>query len=80
MPKAKLKISSGDAKKLRVAAEFSRVTLLQDGSKKVGNDLFITASTPDPANFFELGKMFSAVTGTELDEDDAKKKEDAKKK
>jgi len=67
MPKAKLKVAFTDLKKLKVASEFSRVTLLDQGAKKVGNDVFVTASTPDPTNFFELGKMFVTVDGTELD-------------
>lgn len=68
MPKAKLKVSFSELKKLKVASEFTRVALLDAGAKKVGSDVFITASTPDAANLFELGRMFMTVTGNELDE------------
>lgn len=67
MPKAKLTVPLKDLKKLKVASEFSRVSLLEQGAKKVGDNVYITASTPDPANFFELGKMFTTVDGSEMD-------------
>jgi hypothetical protein len=67
MPKAKLKIANADFKKLAVAAEFSGVKLLKEESRVVGDDAYIMCSTPSSSNYFELGKLFKTVAGTELD-------------
>jgi len=81
MPKAKLEVKLSDLKKLKVASELTRVTLEEKGSKKAGEMAYITASTPDPGNFFKLGQMMSVVTGNEFDADekDSSEKEGKKK-
>lgn len=68
MPKAKLKIALTDLKKLRVAAEFSNVSIIKDGAKQIGTDAYVVVTSPSAGNYFELGRMFAHVTGNELDE------------
>lgn len=66
MPKAKLKINVSEINKVKVAAEFSGVTVLPN-AKKIGNEVHAVLSTPSTSNYIEFGKLLATVTGNELD-------------